>query len=135
MKRAIVAIAGLALLTALSASAQSMTTNRFKVAFAFMAGEKTMPAGEYRVKVNLDTKMVTLFGPAGAVASMLSMDEVDGSEIDGMQLQQFGETWVLEKVWVHGYAEKLFPGKLERKLAKLNPLGRQALIASSEAIR
>ncbi len=135
MKRTIAAIVGLALLTALSASAQTVTTNQFKVAFAFRAGGKTLPAGEYRVQVNLGMKMITLFGPAGAQVSMLSMDEADPNELDGLQFQQFGDTWVLQKVWVHGYAQRLFPGKFEKQLAKLNPPGPQTLIASSAAIR
>jgi hypothetical protein len=135
MKRTIAAIIGLALLTALSASAQTMTTNQFKVAFAFMAGDKTLPAGEYHVQVNLGTKLVTLFGPAGPVASMMSMDGADGNKVDGLQFQQFGDTWVLQQVKVQGYAQKLFPSKFEKELAKLNPPGRQTLIASSMPAR
>ncbi len=135
MKRTIAAIVGLALLTALSASAQTVRSNPVKVPFAFLAGDKTVPAGEYRVQINLGMKMVMLIGPAGAVASTLSMDEADGNEADGLQFQRFGDTWVLQKVWVHGYAQRLFPGKFEKQLAKLNPPGEHTLVASTAPVR
>ena len=135
MKMTIVAIAGLALLTALSASAQTVTTNQFKVAFPFMAGEKTLRPGEYCVQINVGTKLVTLFGAAGAQVSIMSMDEADGNGLDGLQFQKFGDTWVLQKVWVHGYAQNLFPSKFEKQLAKLDSPGRQTLIAFSSPAR
>jgi hypothetical protein len=132
MKTQIAATLGLALLAAVSASAQNTETNQIKVPFAFMAGNKILPAAEYRVQVNPSTGVVTLFNPAGAVVSIEAVSDVDRPGHDALEFQCFGDVCVLQQVRVHGYARTLVTSKSEeRELAKLNPPSRQILIAST----
>jgi hypothetical protein len=136
MKNQIVAILGLALLAAVSASAQDMKTNLIKVPFAFMVGDKTLPPGEYRVQTNLQFNLTTLLTPAGAAASRETFPDGEEYGPDALDFQLVGDTWVLQRVRVHGYAQRLVPSKFERtELAKLKSMVRQSLIASSVPAR
>jgi hypothetical protein len=114
-----------------------MKTNLIKVPFAFIAGDKTFPAGEFRVQINLQTRETTLFNPAGALVSMQTIsDGAAPEQNDALEFERFGDTWVLRQVRVQGYALRLIPSKLEKKeLAELKSQGRQTLIASSAPAR
>jgi hypothetical protein len=131
MKMKIVAIVGLALLSAMSAAAQDMKTNLMTVPFAFVAGNKTLPAGEYRIQFNLQTKSTTLLSPSGPVAATETLPNGEGYRQDALEFHLVGDTWFLEQVKVHGYAQRLSPSKLEkRELAEQKSQGRQTLMAS-----
>jgi len=65
MKNRILAIVGLALLAAASASAQNTETNRVNVPFAFHAGNRQMPAGAYLIEHPSSTVFI-LRGPGAA---------------------------------------------------------------------
>jgi hypothetical protein len=136
MKTQIAAILGLALLAAASASAQNTKTNPMKVPVAFMAGENTFPAGEYRVEFNIDSGAIVLLNSAGPVASMITFRDGQGNGQDAIELRLVGNTWILQRVAVNGRELKLVPSKFEkRELAKLKPTGREALIAFSAPAR
>jgi hypothetical protein len=132
MKTQIVAILGLALLAAVSAPAQNMNTNPMKVPVAFMAGDKTFPAGEYRVQFNLDSGAIMLLDTAGPVASMLTVPDGEGYQLDALEFQHVGDTWVLRQVRINGRARSLVPSKFEKvELAKLKSPSHGTLIAST----
>jgi hypothetical protein len=136
MKNRILAIVGLAMLAAVSASAQDMKTNLIKVPFAFMVGDKTLPPGEYRIQTNHLTRLTTLLTPAGAAASRQTFPDGEEYGPDALDFLLVGDTWVLQRVRVHGYAQTLVPSKFERtELAKLKSTGRRTLIASSVHVR
>jgi len=134
MKNRIVAIVGLALLAAVSASAQNIQTNQFKVPFAFMVGETTLPAADYRVQYTPDTGEVRLQARTGGGIYTLT-DRYDyrpeRANPDALQFQRFGNIWVLKQVRVSGYEQKLLISKSRQaELAKLNTPGQQTLVAS-----
>ncbi|MGA2753902.1 MAG: hypothetical protein ABSE53_09040 [Terracidiphilus sp.] len=132
MKKRMIAIAGLAVLATLSASAQDIKTNPMRVPFAFIAGNKSMPAGEYCAQISPSTGWLLLLGPTGAVASVEAMRDGDADGLDSLRFRRVGDTWFLEQVKVQGFVETLAPNKLERReLAKLNHPGQQTLIASN----
>jgi hypothetical protein len=136
MKTQIAAIFGLALLAAVSASAQDMKTNLIKVPFAFMVGDKTLPPGEYRVQSNHLSGLTTLLTPSGVAASRQTFPDGEEYGPDALDFQLVGDTWVLQRVRVHGYAQTLVPSRFERtELAKLKTTGRQTLVASSVPAR
>jgi hypothetical protein len=113
-----------------------METSLIKVPLAFTAGDKTFPAGEYRVQFNLDSGVIMLLNPAGAVASMLTVPDGEGYQLDGLEFQLVGNTWVLRQVRVNGRARSLIPSKFEKKeLAKLKSPSDEMLIASSAPAR
>jgi hypothetical protein len=70
MKNRILALVGLALLAAASASAQNIKTIAVNVPFAFQAGDRHMPAGAYLIEHPSSTVFI-LRGPgaAGAIVS------------------------------------------------------------------
>ncbi len=134
MKMKIAAIVGLVLLSALSATAQDMKTNPMTVPFAFVVGNKTLPAGAYRVQFNLQTRSTTLLSATGPVAGMETIPNGEGYRQDALEFQRVGDTWFLEQVKVQGYRQSLSPSKREkRELAELKSQGRQTLIASIAA--
>lgn len=136
MKTQIVAIIGLALLAAVSASAQGRKTNLMTVPVAFMAGDKTLPAGEYLVQFDLESGRTTLFTPAGPVASMQTISDGQGNGQDALEFKLVGDTWILQRVTVSGRTQRLIPSKFEKaQLAKLKSPGHEALIASSVPAR
>jgi hypothetical protein len=136
MKTQIAAILGLALLAAASASAQNTKTNPMKVPVAFMAGDKTFPAGEYRVEFNIDSGAIVLLNSAGPVASMITFRDGQGSGQDAIELRLVGNTWVLQRVAVNGRELKLVPSKFEKmELAKQKSPSDKTLIASSVPVR
>jgi hypothetical protein len=136
MKNRILAFVGLALLGAVSASAQDMKTNLIKVPFAFVVGDKTLPPGEYRVQSNHLSGLTTLLTPTGVAASRETFPDGEQYGPDALDFQLVGDTWVLQRVRVHGYAQTLVPSKIEKRdLAKLKSPGRQTLIASSVPVR
>jgi hypothetical protein len=132
MKNQIVAILGLTLLAAVSASAQTTKTNPMKVPVAFMAGEKALPAGEYLVQFNIDSGAIVLLNEAGPVASMITSHDGQGNGQDALEFRLVGDTWVLQRVSVNGRELKLVPSKFEKmELAKLKSPSDETLIASS----
>ena len=137
MKTQIVAILGLALFASVSASARDIKTNLMKVPFAFVAGDKTLPAGEYLVKFDIQTGLTTLYNTAGPVASIISIRDGNGdAKDDDLEFHQVGDTWFLQGVRVSGYQQRLVPSKFEKlELAKLKLTGRQTLIAANVSAR
>jgi hypothetical protein len=107
-----------------------------KVPVAFMAGDKTFPAGEYRVQFNLDSGAIMLLDTAGPVASMITVPDGQGHRQDALEFKLVGNTWVLQQVTVNGRQQSLVPSKFEkRELAKLKSPSDEMLIASSEPAR
>jgi hypothetical protein len=147
MKNSIVAIFGLALLAAVSTSAQDITleTGQFKVPFSFMVGNKTLPASDYRIEFTHSTGLVRLRTTTGVVAQTMTNTndyKPQQESADLLQFQRFGDTWVLEQVRVRGNEQSSILSKSEDKLiahskqqeiAKLGPADRQAIIATVAA--
>jgi hypothetical protein len=123
MKNSIKAIVGLALLAAVSASAQTGTqqTNQFKVPFSFMVGNSTMPAAAYRVQFTPGNGLVKLYISAGAAPASVFTQTVpydyrpDASR-DVLSFQRYGDTWILKMVQVSGNEQEPVLTKSEKKV-------------------
>jgi hypothetical protein len=107
------------------------------VPFAFMVGDKTLPAGEYLLQFDFQSKLTTLCSPTGPVTFLTAFPDGDGyAKDDALQFHLVGDTWVLQRVRVGGREQMLVPSKFEkRELAKLKPTGRETFIASSVPAR
>jgi len=132
MKNRILAILGLVLLAAGSASAQ--TPSQFKVPFPFMVAGKMLPAADYRVVLTHSTGQVMLLPSKGTGA--FTITEPDGyrpelASQDALSFERYGSTWVLRKVRISGYEQETNVSKAKRKeLARLDRPGQQTLTAS-----
>ena len=151
MKNSIAAIFGfgLALLGAVSASAQNVTlqTGEFKVPFSFMVGDKTLPAADYRVEFTHSSGIIRLRTSDGFVAQTMTLpnDYLPGqARQDVLRFQHVGDTWILRKVMVRGNEQNSVLSKSEEKVialnkekqnAKVDPADQQTIVATIAAAR
>lgn len=118
-----IAIGLLALLSAMSAYAQ-IGQMRASVPFQFLAGDKVLPAGEYRVEVNpLSGRMVLRLvdGSAGLYLSANPCDRPASAPAGGMLVfQKYGNHYFLRTLWNPGQSKgyELPRSKSERELAE-----------------
>jgi hypothetical protein len=139
MKNRILAIVGLALLAAVSASAQNIYTSPLKVPFAFMVGNKTMPAADYTVQFDPETKAVMLraYNAGGVFTATISTGyRPDEANVDALQFQRFGKIWILKRVTVGGHVQMVPISKSrQEELTRLNAPAQPVLVASITAAR
>jgi len=134
MKKHIATLFGFALLlAAASAHAQITETVQVKVPFPFVAAGRTMPAADYRVKITEDTGLITLSTPGRSAILLTIRNEHPGKESgnSSLKFERYGDSWVLEEVTYDGTEQVLRRGKVEQKLAQLQPSGEQTLMASN----
>jgi hypothetical protein len=137
MKNRILALVGLALFATVSASAQNMQTNKFKVPFAFVVDKTTLPADTYSVGLDVESGMVVLRAYNGGSAIVLTrLDHYlpDQPQLDALQFQHYGNIWVLKQVRMAGSQQKVQMSKSrEAELARLNDAAQPTLVASIAA--
>jgi hypothetical protein len=110
MKNRILAIVGLALLAAVSASAQDSHTNPFKVPFPFVVGETTLPAATYTVRFT--SKSGTVMLRSHKCGNFITLSTPNGylpekADLDNMEFQRFGNIWILKQVRIAGYEHEV----------------------------
>lgn len=104
-------------LTAISANAQRLDQARVTVPFAFTAGGKSLPAGDYRVSFNEGRDVVTISGETAS--SVLLLTGPADATVDPqtfLQFQRYKDQWFLEQVTVAGRARQV-SAKANRRLA------------------
>jgi hypothetical protein len=120
-----IAIGAFVLLSATSAYAQSFVL-RVQVPFQFQAGEKVLPAGEYRVEMNAAFHRVVLQRNDGDEQAALHVFPADRLAIANnnaaLLFHKYGNQHVLRQVCPAGDAQgfQLPRSKAERELARLS---------------
>ena len=123
----------LMLLSATSAYAQ--TTTRFNVPFEFLAGELRMPAGQYLVKMDFATRIVSLRHESGLSAMCLrvipSKRSLDPVQEGMLEFKAYESANVLARVWTRGFSDagELPVSKIERELARTERAGKTIQVA------
>jgi hypothetical protein len=116
---------GAALALAGSASAQT-SLMRVDIPFAFAAGEETLPAGVYSVRLDQPFHRVLLL-PANATGTTfvrlrMSTSDRNPSDLDNgkLEFRRYGGHYVLSGVWGTGRLEgwRVAPSRIEQELAK-----------------
>ena len=108
------------LLLAVSAFAQSAHTIRADVPFSFETAGKMWPAGEYRVKFDVQLSTVTIapFGRGPVTVFTTTTDDPNSTLQSYLRFQRYGDTWVLKDVSFDGAVRSINLGKPERELLR-----------------
>ena len=123
----LMAISVLVLMSATSAYGQ--TSMRFNIPFQFLAGDQVMPAGDYRVEMDLGSRTLNLRHESGRSAMYLSVTPTkrsfDQVEEGKLLFKSYGNVNVLARVWTRGdsVSRDLPVSKAERELARTQRAG------------
>jgi len=122
MKRHIRNLAGITmLLTAIAASGQLSHQSRVTVPFSFTAAGRSLPAGDYRVDMDLTRALVTLSAYNSKPIIFLT---VGGGQPQNAQsylrFHRYGEHWFLQEVAVDGLTQEVPVGKREKQFIAAN---------------
>lgn len=120
---AVLTIAALAALVAVSPANAQSTHMKMDVPFNFLAGDTVMPAGTYTVVLMEASRTMTLEGksfvklPVSAARVRRAADRID----DGaLKFERVSGVYVLKGVWNRRHVEgcALYPSNSERELAR-----------------
>lgn len=109
---------------------------RAYVPFAFLAGNETLPAGEYTIRLDKTNRLMMESRDTGRVAGVLVSSQIEqpGSktEMPRLEFAKYGDTCVLQNVW---YAEsthgsKVVESKRARELARTHRTAEVASVAA-----
>jgi hypothetical protein len=119
MKNRILAIVGLALLAAVSASAQSTSTVRVSVPFAFQVGNQDMPAGTYLISKK-DRGLYDLRGVDNDASVLISTHPAAAKTVSTsgyVLFDRIGARYFLAGLWSAGRNEgqHCFPTQAEKE--------------------
>lgn len=131
MTNRIASLIGLALLAAVSASAQIMNTVQVNVPFSFVAAGKTWDAGTYKMDVRPDTGLTVLYSSKSGSRTLLTQTSQPnniGNETT-VRFQRYGGQWVLRAIVLGGTQAVVLPGKIEQELMSSKSSERRILIA------
>jgi len=119
MKNRILALVGLALLGAVSASAQNPSV-RANVPFAFQVGNEHMPAGLYLIKpVVPGSFALILLGPSKTTMIMTHTASVPTvSDQGSVTFHKIGDRYYLEGLWAAGAntGVECYPSRAEKEI-------------------
>ncbi len=125
-KKILSTLAGLILLFAVAAPlyAGSILNHEMTVTvpFAFAAGDKLMPPGDYTVQVNVERESVVLVGEGHKPLMLLTIRKESRSAPQRGKLvfQRYGTSFFLAEIWSQDNAtgETLAPSAREKELAR-----------------
>ncbi len=125
-KKILSTLAGLILLFAVAAPlyAGSILNHEMTVTvpFAFAAGDKLMPPGDYTVQVNVERESVVLLGEGHKPLMLLTIRKESRSAPQRGKLvfQRYGTSFFLAEIWSQDNAtgETLAPSAREKELAR-----------------
>jgi hypothetical protein len=121
--------------TRVAQAQQSMAVN---VPFDFVAGNKTLPAGEYTVKISTPTHSLILVSRKDSTASAFINTNAAVSSTPQAEskliFNRYGDRYFLSQVWQQGYAQgrQLMKSSREKELAltaNLETEGQVSLVA------
>ena len=131
MQAKITFVIALLLLAAAAASAQTASWMRVTVPFPFVAASTNCPAGDYTVKINRSTGLVTFDSPAKSAALLTSIDPRPADRDRAyLRFLHYGDRWVLREVVLRGTAQQISPSKLETEYAKAKPVEEKIVAAT-----
>jgi hypothetical protein len=141
MKAKIMAMAGVVLLSIVVAGecqAQSRSLE-VSVPFAFEAGNKTMPAGSYRVESvptgagSLETLRSNNGGVRVTISTMVTAPN-SGTPASVLVFHRYGNRYFLAQIRAgDGHARDVFPSQQEKELARSEPRIEVALLGRAAA--
>jgi len=140
MKNRILAIVGVALLAAVSASAQYSQATRVKVPFSFQAGDQHMPAGMYLI-TQPSTDVIRLDGPSTVGVIFLTHQERARKAHDKacVTFHRVGERYFLKGIWSANERDgmELYPSRAEKETleATIHPPNLTTVALNSEPER
>lgn len=141
MNTKIMAMAGAVLLSIVAAGecqaqSQSLEVN---VPFAFEVGNKTMPAGSYRVE-SLPTgagSLEILRGKSGEVRltiSTIATTATSGTPASALIFHRYGNRYFLAQIWTsEGHGREVFVSQQEKELARSERRVEVALLGQAPA--
>ena len=122
--RAITLLSLFTILAAAPAYAQSADNIVMKVPFSFVAGRKTLPAGEYTIKRSLSTRLTLIRNAGGRreYTTILTMPVPPETMALAAKLifHRYGDQYFLHQVWTPGSERggQLSESRAELELAK-----------------
>ena len=125
-KKILSTLAGLILLFAVAAPlyAGSILNHEMTVTvpFAFAAGDKLMPPGDYTVQVNVERESVVLVGEGHKPLMLLTIrkESCSAPQRGKLVFQRYGTSFFLAEIWSQDNAtgETLAPSAREKELAR-----------------
>src|SRR5262249_35921390 len=120
MKKSLFRITSLAALAFVAATqvVKAQEPLRVTIPFAFTAGEKTLPAGEYRVEKaaegSLSLMIRRIDGSDGAIVTPMPAAKNEPATQSKLIFHRYGNQYFLSQIWVAGYAQ----GRQFRESAK-----------------
>jgi len=111
MKRATLVILATLGLAATSVVAQSKPPIKVNVPFNFVAGAKTLPAGEYRVSA-MTHNLVTIQSADSKTTLILASHSAEKTNMDGvgaLTFNRYGDRYFLSQIWMGGSVGKELP--------------------------
>ncbi len=98
----LVVVASLLLVSAVAASAQSATRLKVQIPFEFVAGDKTMPAGEYDIQRGAVQGVLALSGAEPRTAAFLVTHVAyanSGQHPSQLVFNRYGNSYFLSEAW------------------------------------
>jgi len=134
MTKQIASLIGLALLVAVSASAQVTHKVEVNVPFPFVAAGKTWAAGTYQMDIRPDSGLATLHSPESGSRTFLTQSSENGNSTNNTSIlfQRYGREWVLRAIVLGGIRADALPSKFERELISRKPSDSRSLLARIE---
>ncbi len=125
---------GLALLVAVSASAQVTHKVEVNVPFPFVAAGKTWSAGTYQMDIRTDSGLVMLHSRESGSRTFLTQSSENGNSTSdtSIRFQLYGRQWVLRAIVLGGIQADALPSKFERELISRKPSDSRSLLARVE---
>jgi hypothetical protein len=125
MKTRALVMAGVMALTIFATTrvAQAQQSMAVNVPFDFVAGNKTLPAGEYTVKISTPTHSLILVSRKDSTASAFINTNAAVSSTPQAEskliFNRYGDRYFLSQVWQQGYAQgrQLMKSSREKELA------------------
>lgn len=136
MKNQILTVAAAVVLTALApAASHAQEVTEAKVPFAFQAGDKAMPAGEYQIRRVLpSSKAVQQIQRTDSSASTFVMtyptDARDKDAVPKLIFNCYSDECFLSEVWSgHGQGLKLTESRREKELSRATTENELAVVS------
>jgi hypothetical protein len=140
MKTRALVMAGMMALTAMASTrvAQAQELLVVNIPFDFVAGNMTLPAGEYSIKVSAPERTLLLIdGKDAAASSFLNTNAVATTEIQTeskLIFNRYGDRYFLSQVWTEGNSRgrQLLKSPREKEMAqiaKIETQGQVTLVA------
>ena len=111
-----------------------------KIPFAFQDGNRTLPAGEYRVeRVHSGTELVQRLSQVDGNAVMtiqtMSVESKDGNQNPELVFNRYGQTYFLSRIWTGGtHGRQLFKSNYEKSIAREEQRSEIALLLQPTSV-